>query len=319
MSWLLADLARAAYAPDAACAIAGDLALVRAVHLALLGAALLGFPPNAVYAHEPSQPGYTIPGSQVRVLPATAKGRRYQLYIGLPESYGKDPARRYPVVYVTDGYWDFPKITNMEGGLAYDRVVPEFITVGLGYAGPNSDYGDLRRWELSPAPFGDNGEMSGHAADFLETLKTVIIPLVDAEYRTDTSYRVLAGASLGGLFTLYTLLSSPDLFQAYIAATPAVGVGDDWLFQYEDRFARSGAKLKGRLYMTVGGNESPAYVNDIIRFNQRLAARRYAGLNYDFHIVEGERHGGTPFESYTRGLRFALLPLAPETGPAPGR
>jgi predicted alpha/beta superfamily hydrolase len=115
------------------------------------------------------------------------------------------------------------------------------------------------------------------------------------------------------------MLSSPGLFNAYIAATPAVGTGNDWLFQYEDRFARSGAKLKGRLYMTVGGNESPAYFNDIIRFNQRLATRRYADFSYDFHIVEGERHGGTPFESYTRGLRFALLPIAPEAGPAPGQ
>jgi len=291
----------------------------RTIGFTLLGAGLLGFLPNAAQARELSAMGYTIPGSQVRLVPVTEKGRHYQLYIGLPGSYGKDPARRYPVVYVTDGYWDFPKITSMEGGLSYDRVVPEFITVGLGYAGPNPDYGNLRRWELSPAPFGDKGEMSGHAEDFLETLKTVIIPLVDAEYRTDTSYRVLAGTSLGGLFTLYAMLSSPGLFNAYIAATPAVGTGNDWLFQYEDRFARSGAKLKGRLYMTVGGNESPAYFNDIIRFNQRLATRRYADFSYDFHIVEGERLGGPPFESYTRGLRFALLPIAPEAGPAPGQ
>jgi predicted alpha/beta superfamily hydrolase len=238
--------------------------------------------------------------------------------VGLPASYGKDPARRYPVVYVTDGYWDFPKITNMGGGLSYDRVVPEFITVGLGYAGSDLNFGDLRRWELSPAPFGDNGEMSGHAADFLETLKTSIIPRVDAEYRTDPSYRVLAGTSLGGLFALYAMLSSPTLFQAYIAATPAVTVGDDWLFRYEDRFARSGTALKARLYMTVGGNESPAYLNGVIRFNQRLATRRHTDFGYEFRIVEGERHGGTAFESYTRGLRFAFLPRAPETGPAPG-
>lgn len=291
--------------------------MIRVFCTALLTLGLLaGWSP--ANAQQSAPPGYTIPNSETRILPVTEKGRHYQLYIGLPESYGKDPARRYPVVYVTDGYWDFPKITNMEGGLAYDRVVPEFITVGLGYAGSNPNYGDLRRWELSPAPFGDNGEMSGHAADFLETLKTRIIPLIDAEYRTDPSYRVLAGASLGGLFTLYTMLSSPDLFHAYIAVTPAVTAGNDWLFQYEARLAQSGGKPKGRLYMTVGSNESPAYLAGIIRFNQRLAMRRGAGFDYEFHIVEGERHGGTPFESYTRGLRFAFLPRAPETGPAPG-
>lgn len=287
------------------------------VYYALAASALLGWSALAD-AQQSVLPGYTIPGSQTRIFPVTDQGRHYLIYVGLPESYGRDPARHYPVVYVTDGYWDFPKITNMEGGLSYDRVVPEFITIGLGYAGINPNYGDLRRWELSPAPFGDKGEASGHASDFLDTLRTRIIPFVDAEYRTDPSYRVLAGTSLGGLFTLYAMLHSPGLFQAYIAGTPAVVVGNDWLFQDEDRFARSGGKLKGRLYMTVGSNESPAYLNGIIRFNQRLASRRAPGFDYDFHIVDGERHGGTPFETYTRGLRFAFEPLAPETGPAPG-
>jgi predicted alpha/beta superfamily hydrolase len=277
---------------------------------------LFGLGTSAAGAEQPLP--YTMRNSQIRVLPVTDKGRHYQLYVGLPESYGKDPQRRYPVVYVTDGYWDFIKITSMEGGLAYDRVVPEFITIGLGYAGENPNYGDLRRWELSPAPFGDNGEASGHASDFLQTIKNKIIPMVDAEYRTDTTYRVLAGASLGGLFTLYTMFSDPGLFQAHIAATPAVTVDHDWLFQYANKRVAAGSKPKGRLYMTVGGNESPAYFDGIIRFNQWLASQRQDGFDHTFHIIEGERHGGTPFESYTRGLRFAFLPRAPETGPAPG-
>jgi uncharacterized protein len=292
---------------------------VRLYQTALPAAALLlsGWvsPANA---QQPSLPEYVMPNTQVRVLPITHEGRRYQLYIALPGSYFANPEKRYPVVFITDGYWDFTKVAAMQGSLAYDRVVPEFITIGLGYAGADLNYGDLRRWELSPAPFGDKGEASGHAADFLKTLKTEIIPLVDAEYRTDTSYRVLAGASLGGLFALYTMFSDPDLFQAYIAASPAVTVGEDWLFHYEDRLTRAGAASRPRLYMTVGGNESPAYLDGIIRFNQRIASRRRGGANYAFRIIEDERHSGTVFESYTRGLRFAFLPLAPESGPAPG-
>jgi len=263
-------------------------------------------------------PKVPVPNPHTVTLPHAEQGRRYQLYVGLPPSYGKDPAKRYPVVYVTDGYWDFAKISGIGGALSYDRVVPEFITIGLGYSGENLNYGDLRRWELSPVPVDDNGENSGHAADFLRVLKTQIIPLVDTEYRTDRSYRVLAGASLGGLFTLYTMFNSPDLFQGYIAATPAVTLGDNWLFRYEDQFAKSGVLPHQRLYMTVGGNESPAYFNGIVRFNQRLATRRYPGLAYEFRIIEGERHSGGVFEAYTRGLRHVFQPLAPESGPAPG-
>src|SRR5512135_2360883 len=94
-----------------------------------------------------SYPPHTIPGSELRVLPATPAGRHYQLSVGLPASYAKETARRYPVVYVTDGYWDFQKLDAIRGALVFDKVVPDFIIVGLGYAGENLDYGRLRAWE----------------------------------------------------------------------------------------------------------------------------------------------------------------------------
>ncbi len=251
------------------------------------------------------------------MLPRNEAGRHYQLHVGLPPSYKKEAGKRYPVMYVTDGYWDFEKIRAIQGALIYDKVVPEFIWVGLGYAGQDLNYGNLRRWELSPVPFGGGGpEESGRAADFLKTIETEIIPFIEREYRVDSSYRVLGGASLGGLFTLYAMYSKPELFQGYIAATPAVVVGNDWLLGYEEEFAKAGKPLNARLYVTAGGNESPGFVGGILRYNQRVASRKHEGLAYRFRIIDDERHGGMQLESYTRGLRFVFEPLAPETGPA---
>jgi hypothetical protein len=290
---------------------------LRLASLLFLTPALLAGLRAAADAPPPSLPAHTIANSQLRVLPRNAAGRQYQLHIGLPDSYATNPARRYPVVYVTDGYWDFQKITAIHGCLVYDKYTPEFITVGLGYAGENLDYGNLRRWELSPAPFGDNGEASGHAADFLKTIETEIIPLVDREYRTDPSCRVLCGASMGGLFTLYAMYSRPDLFQGYVAATPAVVLGNDWLFGYEEAFAKSGRAIKARLFAAVGGNESPGYVSGVLRFSQRIDSRKYEGLKYQFRIIEGERHAGMQPIAYTYGLQFVFAPRAPESGPTP--
>ena len=143
------------------------------------------------------------------MLPVNAAGRHYQLSVGLPASYAKETGRRYPVVYVTDGYWDFQKLDAIRGSLVFDKVVPEFIIVGLGYAGENLDYGRLRAWELSPVPFGGGaghgtcGGLPGGRS------RPGIIPFVEREYRTDPAHRVLAGASLGGLFTLYAMYSNP--------------------------------------------------------------------------------------------------------------
>lgn len=268
------------------------------------------------FAADASQlPGFVIPRSEVRTLPVNAAGRHYALSIGLPASYATEPGKRYPVVYVTDGYWDFHKLTAIHGPLVYDRYSPEFIVVAMGYAGENLDYGDLRRWELSPIPFGTPLEASGHARDFLDTIEKVFIPLIDKEYRTDPKQRVLGGASLGGLFTLYSMFTRPDLFNGYVAVTPAVALGDGWLLKYEEDFRKSGKTLNGRLFMTVGENEATSFVAPILRMNQRFAPGRYPKLAYQFRIIDGERHAGNQLESYNRGLRFVFAPIAPEQGP----
>jgi predicted alpha/beta superfamily hydrolase len=262
----------------------------------------------------PTHPPHVIGNSELRVLPTSAFGRNYQLSIGLPSGYATQPDRRYPVVYVTDGYWDFQKLDAIRGSLFFDKVVPEFIIVGLGYAGENLDHGNLRRWELSPVPFGDGAD-SGRAADFLRTIETEIIPFVEREYRADPGHRVLGGASLGGLFTLYAMYSKPELFNAYIAVTPAVVVGDDWLLGYEEQFAKDGKQLKGRLHVTMGENEGVGFLGGILRYNARVQSRKYPDLEYQFRIIDGERHAGMQMEAYTRGLRFVFAPYAPEQGP----
>lgn len=274
----------------------------------------------AVCAQAPTTrnfPPHTIGNSELRELPRNAAGRHYQLHVGLPASYASQPERKYPVVYVTDAYWDFAKMDSIRGGLVYDKVVPEFIIVGLGYAGRDLNYGNLRRWELSPVQWGAGGaDASGHAVDFLRTLETEIIPFVEHEYRADPRHRVMSGASLGGLFTLFAMYTRPELFQGYIAATPAVVVGNDWLLGYEDEAVKAGRQPRGRLYVTGGGNESPNFLGGILRYNQRVSSRRHRDLAYEFRVIDGERHSGMQVESYVRGLRFVFEPVAPETGPA---
>jgi len=264
-----------------------------------------------------SYPPHTIPHSQLRVLPKSPTGRQYQLHVGLPGSYAKDTHKKYPVVYVTDGYWDFQKITSIYGALLYDKVVPEFITVAIGYPGnfDEMNYGDLRWWELSPIPFPGQAQ-SGHAAEFLQSIEKEIIPYIEHEFRVDPSYRVMAGASLGGLFTLYAMYTKPDLFNGYVALTPAVFLGNNWLLGYDDAFAAKKRPINARLFIAYGGEESPGFVSAILRYNQRVASRKYSGLNYQFRVVDGERHAGMQHEGYSRGLRWVFAPLAPESGPS---
>ncbi len=282
----------------------------------LLGATSLLRAAPAPTTAAAANPPVTLANTELRVLPFKGPNRQYQLHIALPTSFAANKDQHYPIIYVTDGYWDLPTTYCSYNNFTYDKVVPECIIVGLGYAGEKPDYGVLRNWDLSPAPVFDHGENSGHAADFLALLEKEIIPLMEREYRADPKHRVLAGSSLGGLFTLYTMLTKPDLFEGYIAASPATGVAGDWLFAYEAEFAKSGRPINARLFMTGAEYEWPQFLDAIKRFDTRLSGRKYPGLTYSFRLIDGERHAGTKAESYARGLRFVLAPLAPETGPS---
>jgi predicted alpha/beta superfamily hydrolase len=262
----------------------------------------------------------TIDHSEVHVLPRAANGRDYRITIGLPDSYAARPQQRYPVIYIADGYWDFKLLKSIIGGLVYDKAIPEVILVGIGYAGDAPDYGRLRRWDLMPIPDKPAEDAakgaSGHAGEFLDVLEHQIIPFVEGRFRVDSSYRVLGGSSLGGLFALYVLFTKPALFSAYIAPSPAAAFQDDWLLGYEAAFATSRKPLAARLYMTGAAEEEPGFLAAIKRFDARLRERDYRDLIYQFRIVDGERHAGTKPESFNRGVRFAFAPLM--TPGAPG-
>ena len=264
----------------------------------------------------PARAPYTLPGTQTLTLPATPEGRRYQLSVQLPASFGRDAQRRYPVLYLTDAYWDFPLVAASYGNLAYDRVVPEFIIVGLGYAGEKLDHDALRLWELSPVRMpGAQGD-SGHADRFLDTLEKTIFPLVEREFRGDPAQRYVAGSSLGGLFVLHALYARPQLFKGYIAASPAVVVGGDWIIGRAKAFAASGKPLPARLYVTGAEHEWPGFLAGIRRYQALLPELKQPGLVFESRLIDGERHAGTKAESFTRGLRFVFAPLAPEQGPS---
>ena len=262
-------------------------------------------------------PPHVIRNSLLRPLPPTADGRHYQLHIKLPTSFARESQRRYPVLYVTDGYWDFPLVVSIYNNLVYDEVVPEMIIVGLGYAGEHPDYEALRDWELSPVPeTGERAAETGHADKFLATLERDVIPLVEREYRADPAHRALAGSSLGGLFALYAMYTRPALFEGVIAASPAVGIGGDWILVQAKAYAATGKLLKARLFVTGAGYEWPGFLAGIQRYQALLPELKHPGLVFQNRIIEGERHGGTKPESYTRGMRFVFEPLAPEAGPA---
>ena len=246
-------------------------------------------------------PSVEIKGSQIRSLKSKETGRDYDLYIQ-PTGELKS-GKKNPVLFVLDGQWDFKLLNSVYGGLHYDQYVPEMIIVGVTYSGENPNFDELRAMDYTPTQE-TRHKGSGDAAKFLAFLKKDVIPFVEKNYNADPKKRILMGSSLGGLFTLYALFEEPNLFQGYVAASPAVTWDTDFSFRHERQFAEKHKDLNARLYLAVGdGEELTEPVKDFMKI---VKSRNYKSLKMETRVLEEERHAGNKPEIYNRGLRFVF-------------
>jgi len=269
------------------------------VALLVLGSSLAG-------AQRP-YPQVTIPNTEVRSLRSHVTARSYDLYVYLPSRYDPTAARKYPVLYLLDAQWDFKLLTSIQGGLLYDRFVPDVIVVGITYSGPNANYDSLRSVDYTPRASSSNPG-SGQGAKFLTFLETELIPFVEAQYSGDPARRALMGSSLGGLFTLYALFTKPQLFAGYAAGSPAVTYANRSAFEDEASYAATHDDLQARLYVAVGDQEPfSAPTQEIVK---RLRSRNYPRLILESRLIAGERHSGNKPEAFNRAVRFLFQQYA---------
>lgn len=266
-------------------------------------------PPAPSAPASPKDARLALDGTEVHELVSTTNGRAYQIVVAAPKA---EPGQRFATVYVLDGNWDFPLVNAMRGSLEYDGSIPPIVIVGIGYAGPSPDIGALRASDFTPSAHPSRAD-SGRAPEFLRFLEGELIPFIESRYPSDAAHRALAGASFAGLFTLYTLFEKPELFSGYVSITPAVAWDDGWIVKREREFSKARRDpLTQRLWVSFGGAEEPERVQRGREFMRELGSRGYLKPALRARSIEGERHASVKHESYNRGLRYVLAPVAPK-------
>lgn len=179
------------------------------------------------------------------VFSAELKERR-TFTVQLPKSYAAKPNKHYPVIYRLDGAGNLPLLNSVLERLQEVNSAPEVIIVAI----ENPD----RLRDLYPTvnqePQGPVG-IGGGAPKFLSFIKNELMPSIDKNYRTH-DFKVIAGASAGGVFALYALQTYPDLFQAYIAYSPAVWWDFGATAKTTKDFIAKSKRLNTYLYMNIG-------------------------------------------------------------------
>lgn len=249
------------------------------------------------------------------ILKSDATGHEYELLVSLPASYEAQSETRYSVLYLLDAYWDYPLIKTLYDKLRFDQHIPELILVGISYTGSPEHYAQKRAMDFTPV-HDEAFKSGGNAKHFLNFLKAEALPLIDSTYRSMPEDRAIAGSSLGGQFSFYTMYSSPGLFKRYLASTPAANWGERNLARMDAQFAKAPAKQNNaRLFAMYSAGEYAPYHRDAEHFAQLFSTRQYPGLKSKVVKVDDYRHSGIGVPAYLDGLLWLYEDSRP-SGPS---
>lgn len=224
----------------------------------------------------------------------------YTLHINLPESYGKDSLKTYPVFYALDGYRVFGSTTHIYEGIWDDGFVPEIIIVGITNSGSKENPTLHRTRDLTPTAI-ERIATSGSASTFLKVLRDEIIPLTDRLYKTDKTNRTLFGTSFAGMFTQYLLFAEPSLFANYIIHNPTLWWDNEYLFAQEETFHQNNKNLSTKVIIINSEfNDMPK----AMEMYEQIKGHRYTSLVLDFRVVENVGHLGGEAEAINQGMSF---------------
>ena len=162
---------------------------------------------------------------------------------------------KYPVVYVTDAGSNFSGLMSSLPLMQLVNDLPHFILIGIDYKSKKSnDSMSLRNRDLTPTNdsiwmsgqkemykiFGDLPEAEpGGAKEFLEFIDHKVKPLINDKYHVNSSDQTYCGFSLGGLFGLFTLFTSPKSFNRYVIGSPSIWWDNKHILQIEEEYSKT--------------------------------------------------------------------------------
>jgi len=217
------------------------------------------------------------------------------IMIGVPDEYATSN-KKYPVLYLLDGQWAFSSTVQTLGWLSQPRteMIPQMIVVGI-HTGDN-------RFNVM-APTMDKQYNEGGGGDKLyKFIKEELIPFVDKNYRT-YNYRILGGASLGGLFVMYAFESDPQLFNGYLSMSPAMWWDSGVMLGRTRECLQKNPNLHSRIYLALA-NEGPQMgVDSLALLLEKFGSK---DIIWKYDKQQQEVHESVSYKGTWDGMKFLL-------------
>lgn len=225
-------------------------------------------------------------------IPALSGDNLRRAYIWLPDNYGEDPEKRYPVLYMFDGhnifrdeYAAFGKSWGMEDFMRYTGKDLIIVAVECNHEG------NRRLQEYAPVTYRNksHGYIPGKAPIYMKWMVSQLKPWVDSHLRTlpDRDHTALAGSSMGGLIALYGVTAYNHVFRKAACLSPSLWVAPGKLLAM---VAQGSFEPDTIVYLSYGQNEIGNHPGNRLAISSVAAELFSKGVNLTLRIVPGAYH-----------------------------
>jgi len=260
-----------------------------------------------------------IPNDTCKHVQTIYIGNRHTLYshflqeereywVHVPENYGKDSMRHFPVIYLLDGDSFFHMLVGMHKTLSKGKgkFCPPCIIVGV----LNTD----RTRDLTPtaSAAGRDGKIQpntqvqgGGSAIFTRFLTEELRSTINQAYRTNGK-NILIGHSYAGLFTVNTFLYHTDLFDIYLALDPSLWWDQGKLVKAAENLVQ-GKDFTGKsLYIGLATRPRPDRRTIHLGQSEQLVSNilpRARNLRFFYKAFPEETHGTIAIPGLFDGIK----------------
>jgi predicted alpha/beta superfamily hydrolase len=231
-------------------------------------------------------------------IPQLNRYRRIWIY--LPPSYSKT-RKKYPVLYMHDGQNVFDNATSFAGEWGVDEALDsmssqfgEMIVVAI------DNGGEKRMSEYSPS---DNKYAKAEGEAYVDFMVETLRPFINKHYRTKKcgKHNYIAGSSMGALISFYALVKYPKKFGGAGIFSPSFWIAPE----LKNLPADQAKKIKGRIYMFAGMQESEHMVTDMLQVFENLKKSSKAEIKTVIR-AEGKHSESTWREEFPLFYKFLM-------------
>jgi predicted alpha/beta superfamily hydrolase len=226
------------------------------------------------------------------------------VWVRTPQNYEKTKGP-FPVLYLVDGPSHINLVASTMDFLALGDRMPPLVIVGIANTDRTRDMTPSHADEKNADGTVHADPTSGGADHFVDFIQNELMPEIERRYRV-APYKIFAGHSFGGLLAVHILITRPDMYQAYIAASPSLWWDNQSTLHRAQDFFAAHTELNKTFFFDLG-NEGPQMRGPFDALQKTLTDKTPKDFRWKSAIYPDEDHGSSVLRGYYDGLREVFL------------